>query len=732
MMLPAKGSASIIPAYQEESRSGYGVREHLSVFFRHQRKIQLVVLFAILVAGPGSFLLTKTYRAEVRLLIQSSRTPFSMSTPLTGQVYTPTDISQKDDVATEVQIFTSLVLLDKLVSQFGEERVMEGMRGRWDWLKELPGDLVGKILGLKSESPHYQAVEKLRAGLNVEGVRQTDVFVATLESPQPEFAADALNALMDIYLDHHLIVRKGKGSHEFFDEQTAQMRSSLREAELRLQSFKDKWNIVSIEDQKQHLLQQVTQTDGALRESQVAAAETDVRIAKLRERLEGQQEAIPLTNVSERNPLQDQLKNRLMQMELEYAQYVPNSPAAGELQREMAAVRARLQSESAKVTGAATSGVNQTYQELKKSLMMEESRKESLRPRLAELSKQLKAYRDALNGLDQRELELRGLMRDVRIKQEALDLYLKKEEESRIDEVLDRKGISNVTAIERATAPEKAVRPRKFLNLVIGLMVGLLGGVGSAYASEYLRRSFTGREEVRRTLRRPVTAALPLVGPEMGDGQFCSIELRHAAQRVFRSHHEQGLRTILVTSTLRGEGRSYVSAAMARALNELKLRVLLIIIEDYEQRESVPSNRIASGTQTLPVMTPHIEEDPQSTDRQHLYRLRLQNRGGTALDFAERLTEVAKTMRDRFDLIVLDAPPLPIFPEMRVTIAAVDGTLLVVEAERTTKAAAARTLEAIEEAGGDVLGIVLNKCRHVIPGSVYDRFVSSERRNGRE
>jgi uncharacterized protein involved in exopolysaccharide biosynthesis/Mrp family chromosome partitioning ATPase len=731
-MLPATGSSSVISAYQEEIRSGYGVREHLAVFFRHQKKIQLIVLMAILVAGPGSFLLTKIYRAEVRLLIQTSRTPFTMSTPLTGQVYTPTDISQKDDVATEVQIFTSPILLDKLVHQFGEERVMEGMRGRWDWLMELPSSLVKSIFGLKSESLHNQAVRKLNVGLSVEGVRQTHVFVATLESPKPDFAAEALNALVDIYMDHHLIVRKGKGSHEFFDEQTAQMNSSLHDAELRLQSFKDKWNIVSIEDQKRHLLQQVTQTEGALRESQVAAAETDVRIIQLRERLEGQQEAIPLTNVSERNPLQDQLKNRLLQMELEYAQYVPDSPAAGELQREMAAVRARLQAESAKVTGAATSGVNQTYQELKKNLVMEESRKESLRPRLAELSKQLKAYRDALNNLDQRELELRGLMREVRVKQEALDLYLKKEEESRIDEVLDRKGISNVTAIERAAVPEKAVRPRKFLNLLVGLMAGLIGGFGSAYASEYLRQSFTSRDEVLRALRRPVTAALPLVKSEMRDAQSFSIELRHAAQRIFRSYHEQGLKTILVTSTLRDEGRSYVSAAMARALNELKLRVLLITIEDYEQREPAPSARIASGAQTLPVMRHNIEEDPQSTDRQHLYRLRLQNRGGTALDFAERLTEVAKTMRDRFDLILLDAPPLPLFPEMRVTVAAIDGTLLVVEAEHTTRAAAARTLEAIEEAGGHVLGIVLNKCRYVIPGRVYDRFVSSERRSGRE
>jgi len=290
-------------------------------------------------------------------------------------------------VATEVQIFTSPVLLDKLVDYFGSERVLASMRGRWDWVAERPKTLFKQLAEVppvaqllttigyvpNPEALHYEAVQKLRDHLTVEGVRQTHVFVARLDSPDQNFSADALNALVGIYMEHQLSVRKGKGAREFFDEQTEQMRGELQKAEHRLQAFKDKWNIVSIEDQKRHLLQQVMHTDAALRESQVIVAETEVRIAKLKERLVGQQEAIPLTNVSERNPMLDQLKNRLMQMELEYSQYVPDSPAAAELVREIAAVRARLQAESSKVTGAATSGLNQTYQELKRTLVPEKA-----------------------------------------------------------------------------------------------------------------------------------------------------------------------------------------------------------------------------------------------------------------------------------------------------------------------------------------------------------------------
>lgn len=716
-------------------RSSFGMREHLITVFRQKRKLLTILGVATLVAGPGSFLMTNMYSAEVRLLIQNARTPFSMSTPLTGQVFTPSEITQKDDVATEVQIFTSPILLDKLVDYYGNERVLASMRTRWDWFSELPSAAFKQVAGLqpvaqllttigyvpKPEDLHYQAVQKLRAHLNVEGVRQTHVFVASLDSPNPNFSADALNALVGIYMDHQLSVRKGKGAREFFDEQTEQMRGELQKAELRLQAFKDKWNIVSIEDQKRHLLQQVTHTEAALRESQVQVAETEVRVTKLKERLAGQQEAIPLTNVSERNPILDQLKNRLMQMELEYSQYVPDSPAAGELVREIATVRARLQAESSKVTGAATSGLNQNYQELKRTLVTEEGRRESLRPRLSELTKQFKAYRDSLNTLDQREMELRGLMREVKVKQEAYDIYLKKEEESRINEVLDRKGISNVTAIENAAVPQTPVRPRKFLNLVMGLLIGLVGGFGSAYVSEYMRRSFVTREELEDGLRRPVMAALPLIRSQTTDAEIFAVELRHAALQVVRSYHERGLRTLLVTSAFRGEGRSRVADALAQVLSEQKFRVLLMTFGDMQQESAagavVTKQEQGVGREALNV--------PESTDRPHLHHLRVNRPEGTALDFAEHLAEVAKTMRDRFDLIVIDGPALISFPEMRVAIASIDGTMLVIEAERTVAVAAARAVAAIEDAGGHLLGLVLNKRHYVIPDWIYERWLAA-------
>ena len=125
-----------------------------------------------------------------------------------------------------------------------------------------------------------------------------------------------------------------------------------------------------------------------------------------------------------------------------------------------------------------------------------------------------------------------------------------------------------------------------------------------------------------------------------------------------------------------------------------------------------------------------MQEIPEPTDSPQLHRLLVRYKAGTALEFAEHLAEVAKTMRDRFDLVVIDGPALTSFPEMRVAIAGIDGTILVIEAERTVSVAASRTIAAIEAAGGHLQGLVLNKRRYIIPDWIYGRWLAAGGREG--
>jgi len=87
-----------------------------------------------------------------------------------------------------------------------------------------------------------------------------------------------------------------------------------------------------------------------------------------------------------------------------------------------------------------------------------------------------------------------------------------------------------------------------------------------------------------------------------------------------------------------------------------------------------------------------------------------------------RFDQFLKEARMRFDYVILDAPPLPIFSESRVICPKADGVILVVEAGKTRRQVALRARKELEDSGGTFLGVIINKRKHLIPEWIYKRL----------
>jgi protein-tyrosine kinase len=96
--------------------------------------------------------------------------------------------------------------------------------------------------------------------------------------------------------------------------------------------------------------------------------------------------------------------------------------------------------------------------------------------------------------------------------------------------------------------------------------------------------------------------------------------------------------------------------------------------------------------------------------------------GPVSLFESKRFDEFLKSVRDQFDYVILDGPPVPSFSEARVVCAKVDGVVMVVESGKTREQVAVRAKKELEEAGGKVLGVVLNRRKHYIPEWIYRRL----------
>lgn len=90
-----------------------------------------------------------------------------------------------------------------------------------------------------------------------------------------------------------------------------------------------------------------------------------------------------------------------------------------------------------------------------------------------------------------------------------------------------------------------------------------------------------------------------------------------------------------------------------------------------------------------------------------------------ALIQSEAFDRFLATVRERFDHVIVDAPPLQGFPESLVLSRKVDGVVLVVESGKTRKRTALWAKQQVVDAGGTLLGVVLNKRKYYIPNWLY-------------
>ena len=191
-------------------------------------------------------------------------------------------------------------------------------------------------------------------------------------------------------------------------------------------------------------------------------------------------------------------------------------------------------------------------------------------------------------------------------------------------------------------------------------------------------------------------------------------------------HHSKSIKTILFLGTTQGDGSSTTAINFATTLaRDGRHNVLLIEANlrnpslhevfhvDPDQSLSgfsTNGNKAASGIkkvgpENLYVVTPGSKLS-----------------GPVSLFESQRFWEFLKTMRTEFDYVVLDGPPLPSFSESKVICNKVDGVVMVIESGKTRKQVALRAKKDIEQAGGTVLGVVLNKRKYHIPKWIYRRL----------
>lgn len=273
-----------------------------------------------------------------------------------------------------------------------------------------------------------------------------------------------------------------------------------------------------------------------------------------------------------------------------------------------------------------------------------------------------------------------------------------------------------VEIVEPARPPDEdePVSPNFLLNVVLSLLLGLSSGVGLAFFIEYLDTSVKTIEDVERFLGVTVLGVVPQkVRPFVEKGA----EAGHAeAYRVLRTNIQfsknlKGGKTFCVTSGSVGEGKSLTLFNLAYVYAQLGDRVLIVDSDLHRPRQhKILGVSNAEGLANVLVGAKPLDECIMETQVERLSFLpsgKLATGVHGLLDTL-KMREVVQTLRERYDFVFFDSPPMMGVSDASLLVREMDGVLLVVQHRKYSRSVSSRAKDMVINVGGNLVGVVLN------------------------
>ena len=276
-----------------------------------------------------------------------------------------------------------------------------------------------------------------------------------------------------------------------------------------------------------------------------------------------------------------------------------------------------------------------------------------------------------------------------------------------------------VTIVDNASINDTPVSPNATRNYALGLVLGLLLGIGIAVLRELLDTTISSTEDVNGVTPTPILGHINSDPAAVKKDQVLALSEATPwaeAFRVLRTNMQyvevdQDHRVFVVSSALPGEGKSTTSANLAITLAMAGESVALV---ECDLRRPTMAKRfgIDDAVGTTSVLIGKIELDDA---------LQVQRDSGVSvltcgprppnpseLLQSHAMELLVKDLRSRFDVVILDAPPLLPVTDAALLAARADGLLTVVRHGKTTRDQLQHALERVDSVGGKCLGVVIN------------------------
>ncbi|MRI34307.1 lipopolysaccharide biosynthesis protein [Endozoicomonas sp. OPT23] len=550
-------------------------------------------------------------------------------------------------------------------------------------------------------------INTLEKSISIQPVKKTQIVKINAQSQDAKLAARIANEVANAYIESYMEAKLSLtlNATDWMQGRLTELSEKLKIAEASLQAYREQEELVDLQgvltissNELKALTENLVQVRRKLAVSKSINQQIKSGQFKKGKGYESMQAVLDHPSVQSLKSEESKIQRLVKDLSRRYG---PKHPKMISARSELESIQLNIKDQ----VRAIIDGVERDFE-------VDKSNERSLTEAVAKVKNQVQ-------DINRKQFRLRALEREVRTNKDLYDAFFKRIQETSATSDLQT---ANARVVDQAFTPKAPVKPKKKLIIAIAGLLGLLVSCGIAFLLEMLNNTIRSTRDIEEKLNLPVLGVLPLLSAkELKKDQAHRLFLNKdmhgfgEAVRTIRTSinltaMDKEHRVFAVTSTVPGEGKSSTASNLGLALGQLGKTLLI----DCDLRRPVVGKNYgvkggSVGMANLLAGTATIEECIHPADGIEVIPCGQVPPNPQELLSTSKFAEVVEQLKQSYDYVVIDCPPVQSVSDALTVSRASDGLIYVVESSRVQLGAIQNTVGRLLQARAPITGVVLNK-----------------------
>jgi capsular exopolysaccharide synthesis family protein len=699
--------------------------DYLKVLVKRRWTAATVFLLVFVTVTVYTFTVTPIFEASTRLMIEAEE-----QNVVAFQQVVDQDQAKADYYQTQYSILQSRSLARKTIEAlkladnplFGGGKREAGALSRFTGMfKSAPAETAP--VEADETLDESRRIDAFLSHLSVAPIRNSRLVDLKYRLSDGALATRIVNSLAKNYIQQNLEYKftASKEATDWLGERLAEQRKGVEQAESKLQVYREQNDAISLQDRENIVVQKLGDLNAAVTKAKTERLQKEALYRQLSS-LETDRAALDTFPAILGNPFIQQQKGEIAALQRQLAQL---SEKLGDKHPDIVRLTFAIESSQGKLEAEIGKVVQSVKNEYQAAQVQEQS--------LAAALGQQKGEALAMN---RKGIAYSVLDREVQSNKQIYESLMQRAKETGVSGELKT---SNIRVVDQAERPRVAVSPRKALNLALGFLGGCLLAFGLSFFFEYLDSRIKTPDEIKAHLGLPFLGMVPaLPAKALTDGEpLISGGVTPGFAEAFRalrtsvlfSNADEGSRSMVVTSSGPGEGKTTIATNLAVGLAQTGQRVLII---DADMRRpsvhTVFNQPQEPGLSNLLVGNAKPSECVRKTSTSGLWVMPAGHVPPNPAELlgSQRYKDFTLSLREHFDWVIIDTPPVMAVTDAVVAAHTASGVLFVVGAEMTSRQTARTAIEQLSSGHARFVGAVLNRVQLEKNAYYYSQYYNKE------